>query len=131
MARRNPKPVWSKIDKNGPINDWRPELGPCWIWMGKLSVHGYGPYRIVWVDAERQIERKRRIREGDWPAPKVGDRIWTAQQRGNSKLTEQDVRDIRAAHAAGEYAKEIAKRYAVNEVSIGNIVNGITWRHVA
>lgn len=25
---------WSRVDKNGPINSRRPELGPCWIWTG-------------------------------------------------------------------------------------------------
>ena len=23
---------WRKVDKNGPIPEHRPELGPCWVW---------------------------------------------------------------------------------------------------
>lgn len=33
---------WSKVNKNGPISEHSPELGPCWIWVGGLSSHGYG-----------------------------------------------------------------------------------------
>jgi len=33
---------WRKVDKNGPIPAHRPELGPCWIWKGHLTYHGYG-----------------------------------------------------------------------------------------
>jgi hypothetical protein len=25
---------WARVDKNGPVNPRRPELGPCWIWTG-------------------------------------------------------------------------------------------------
>lgn len=26
--------LWSRVDKNGPIPDHRPDLGPCWVWTG-------------------------------------------------------------------------------------------------
>lgn len=31
---------WSKIDKNGPISEFNPALGPCWVWVTK-EVDGY------------------------------------------------------------------------------------------
>lgn len=37
------------IDKNGPIPDRRPDLGPCWMWVGKLRKDGYGPYKRIYV----------------------------------------------------------------------------------
>jgi hypothetical protein len=38
---------WLKIDKNGPVPSYRPELGPCWIWTGTLfPVTGYGGLKI-------------------------------------------------------------------------------------
>jgi hypothetical protein len=38
-----PDAQWAAhVDRNGPIPDARPELGPCWIWGGKLSANGYG-----------------------------------------------------------------------------------------
>lgn len=32
----------AKVDRSGPIMTVRPDLGPCWIWMGKPSTFGYG-----------------------------------------------------------------------------------------
>lgn len=28
---------WLKVDKNGPVPEHVPELGPCWIWTGSLK----------------------------------------------------------------------------------------------
>lgn len=33
---------WSKVDRNGPIPDYAPHLGPCWIWTGGKAGDGYG-----------------------------------------------------------------------------------------
>jgi hypothetical protein len=35
---------WAKVDKNGPVPDCRPELGPCWIWQGAPKQEGYGDF---------------------------------------------------------------------------------------
>jgi len=36
------KRFWSKVDKNGPIPQHKPELGPCWVWTGAKMERGYG-----------------------------------------------------------------------------------------
>lgn len=28
------KRFWAKVDKNGPVPSRRPDLGPCWLWIG-------------------------------------------------------------------------------------------------
>lgn len=34
---------WVKVNKDGPIPEERPELGPCWVWTGWISpTTGYG-----------------------------------------------------------------------------------------
>lgn len=33
---------WSRVDKNGPIHPYTPELGPCWTWKGTFIGEGYG-----------------------------------------------------------------------------------------
>lgn len=38
--------LWKKVDKNGPIPSYRPELGPCWIWSGTLNAYGYGVINV-------------------------------------------------------------------------------------
>jgi HNH endonuclease len=35
---------WARIDKNGPIPERYPELGPCWLWTGHINVYGYGHF---------------------------------------------------------------------------------------
>jgi len=34
--------LWSRIDKNGPVPEYAPELGPCWLWLGGRHSCGYG-----------------------------------------------------------------------------------------
>ena len=45
----NPTPpedrFWSKVDKDGPIPEYNPELGSCWMWTGALS-NGYGNFYV-------------------------------------------------------------------------------------
>lgn len=42
------KRFWSKIDKNGPINAFRPELGQCWVWIGGFNRSN--GYASIWKD---------------------------------------------------------------------------------
>jgi hypothetical protein len=46
---------WSKVDRNGPIPEYAPELGPCWLWTGFIRF-GYGVANVH-VDG-KWLERK-------------------------------------------------------------------------
>lgn len=35
---------WAKVDKNGPLPDFAPHLGPCWLWTGSTDRRGYGKF---------------------------------------------------------------------------------------
>lgn len=35
---------WSKVDRNGPVPDHAPHLGPCWVWTA-AKTQGYGVFR--------------------------------------------------------------------------------------
>lgn len=35
---------WSFVDKGGPVPPHRPELGPCWTWLGAPRSVGYGGF---------------------------------------------------------------------------------------
>lgn len=35
---------WEKVDKNGPVPDFAPHLGPCWIWTAFRTDDGYGKF---------------------------------------------------------------------------------------
>lgn len=53
------------------------------------------------------------------------------ERNGAAKLTEGDVRAIRAARAGGEGVRSIARRYRICRNSVGNIVARRNWAHVA
>ena len=42
---------WAKVNKEGPIPENRPDLGPCWDWLGATiigyGVFGRGPQKLV------------------------------------------------------------------------------------
>lgn len=42
MRKSTPDDFWKKVDRNGPVPEHCPELGPCWIWTGGKKRKGYG-----------------------------------------------------------------------------------------
>lgn len=46
---------WPQVDRNGPVSEARPDLGPCWVWKGLLWNHGYGRFWMLgkWRTAHR------------------------------------------------------------------------------
>jgi hypothetical protein len=46
VKRTTEERFWAKVDFAGPIPEYRPDLGPCWIWTGKPSSEGYGRLSI-------------------------------------------------------------------------------------
>ncbi len=40
---------WSRVDKNGPIPEAHPEMGPCWQWTHSLSAKGYSSFGVKGV----------------------------------------------------------------------------------
>lgn len=38
--------IWARVNKNGPVPDFNPELGPCWLWTGNVEDQGYGVFHI-------------------------------------------------------------------------------------
>lgn len=47
----------AKVDNDGPVPEGRPDLGVCWLWMGKRDRHGYGEFFI----SKRQTVRAHRF----------------------------------------------------------------------
>ena len=53
------------------------------------------------------------------------------EDRYNSKLTKENVQEIRARHAGGESVGSIARSFSVDNSTIRRIVLRLRWRHVA
>lgn len=47
---------WSKVNKNGPIPERRPDLGPCWIWTAYTDDNNYGRFNV-----EHRMEMAHRV----------------------------------------------------------------------
>jgi hypothetical protein len=48
MSKKGPwqDRFWIKVDKNGPVPEHRPDLGPCWIWTAYIDPNGYGRFQL-------------------------------------------------------------------------------------
>jgi hypothetical protein len=51
-------------------------------------------------------------------------------RNGMAKLTAADIREIRAAVAAGADRKTTAARFGIHKNSLDQIVRRATWRHI-
>ena len=44
--KRSARPLadrfWPKVNKDGPLSDFAPHLGPCWLWTSTKDKRGYG-----------------------------------------------------------------------------------------
>lgn len=48
---------WNKVNKEGPIPEKYPELGPCWVWTGKTNGFGYGMLKDLETKKEKRAHR--------------------------------------------------------------------------
>ena len=122
---------WAKVDKNGPVPAHRTDLGPCWLWTASFSSKGYGKIGVAvggWDFAHRiafllthgrmpepcalhHCDNRACVRPGHIFEGTKGDnaadrdakgRTTKGERSGVAKLTEAQVREIRARHAAGQ-----------------------------
>lgn len=59
------------------------------------------------------------------------ERLIRGEHHPHARLNHEAIRTIRARYAAGETQTVIATAFAVSQVTIGQIVNRKTWRHVS
>jgi hypothetical protein len=43
-VRATPANFWHRVDRAGPAVPGRPEMGPCWLWTGRIDIGGYGVF---------------------------------------------------------------------------------------
>jgi hypothetical protein len=69
MRRR----FWPKVNLDGPTPSHRPELGPCWIWIGTISRFGYGRFCMPRNGSPQRTEQAHRVAwyldHERWPNP--------------------------------------------------------------
>lgn len=77
------------------------------------------PRHLRWATRKENMGDKRR--DGTDP---------TGERHGCSKLTEQDVIDIRARVRAGEMQSTLAAEFGVSRAAVCLLVSGKNWAHV-
>ena len=139
---------WAKVDCRGPDE--------CWEWQGAGAVYGVFWYQrrnhsahrmslLIATGEEPEMvchtcDNKRCVNPahlyaGDHTSNTADavarNRLVTGTANNQSKLTPQDVREIRRRLEQGESKVSIGKRYSVSHSAVRQIAKGISWRHVA
>ncbi len=152
-----PKPIeerfWPKVDKSaGPDG--------CWLWTAYCHPNGYGQFhfmrrrrpahRISWMLVKGPIPKGLFVCHHCDNPPCVNPahlflgtsadnqrdssnkgRMHLGEADGNSKLTKEEVLEIREEYAHGDMLqRELAKAYGVTPTQIGNIVKRKFWKHI-
>jgi HNH endonuclease len=74
--------LFSRINFNGPLATTRPELGPCWIWLGSTDKDGYG--RITFDGKTRRVHRVTyALVKGNIPEESEPDHLCRVRACGN------------------------------------------------
>ena len=129
---------WEKVNKNG--------LNGCWIWTKSL-MNGYGAIKIKGKTRRAhvvswELHNGRKVKDGyvlhheckhrKCVNPEHLTEMTKAEHdEHHSKLTEQQVLEIRADWATGKYTqKQLAEKYNTSRQHIGQIVNRKIWKHI-
>lgn len=134
--RRAHRISWEMV--NGPIPDG---LFVCHHCDNKRCVRPDHLFLGTHQDNMDDAKRKGRFRWGGFVPPRrFGDAhplrlhpecIARGERQGGALLTENAVRAIRAFRRAGESGASIAALYGVHAGTVGSILRGKNWRHVA
>jgi hypothetical protein len=140
---------WANVDKRGPDE--------CWLWIGAIKNDGYGAISITYTRGKkgttlgahrisyelhnnpivpgmcvchscdvRPCVNPRHLFQGTY-----GDNMADKALKGRAafKLTEENVRYIRKASAAGVSRSELGRMFNVSRVAIYFVVTGKIWKH--
>lgn len=150
---------WSRVNKNGPVPQHCPELGPCWVWTAGRDSGGYGM-----LSYKKKSERAHRVayllKHGKIPHGKcvlhrcdnrlcvrdahhfigtktvnTADMIAKGRQakgekKWSAKLTDAKVLDLRLRYAQGEVLKDLAAELGISEKEATFITTGRVWKHI-
>lgn len=134
--------------------------GGCWEWRGAKHISGYGTirfngkrrraHRVTWELTNGPIPDGLHVlhrcdnpgcvntnhlflgtHDGNMADCTAKNRHAKGEQNGKTKITESDVRDMRALHRSDSLSlAELGRRFGVSKTTAGSIVSGLSWGHV-
>lgn len=151
---------WAKVDRRGPTECWPwkggvgGNAGHGQVREGGASPSKLGAHRVAWELAHGEVPRGLRVlHKCDKPPccnpnhlflgtqqDNVDDREAKGrggqakrrgERNGRAKLTEADVRRIRAEHEDRRSINWLARAFGVTKTTVRGIVRRATWRHVS
>lgn len=130
MARTREDYFWSHVDKNGPIPEHRPDLGPCWLWTGTTVRNGYG---LFW-DGQRLTVAHRwyyQQRHGEIAKSVLLDHLCRVRPCVNDGHVEPVTPSINIRRGISPAAENAAKLICLrgHELSGANLYLGGNRRH--
>jgi len=142
--------LWSRVEPSGD----------CLVWAGPLNRYGYGiiPWNRKLRTVHRLVmeilvgplsddtavchhcDNRKCLRpdhlflgsvaENSRDCVKKQRHAFGERNRGGTKLTDQQVRAMRAEHAAGIGSRKLAKRYGTSVTSAWRVITNQSWKHV-
>ena len=142
---------WSKVDRRGPDE--------CWPWIGSTNQQGYGQIRdgtarlasrVAWemhtgasvpedLFVLHRCDNPPCVNPAHLFLGTLADNNRDMREKGRgcrgekaptAKLTEADVRNIRAQVSRGEDQGRLASAFSVSQSTISLIAAGKRWRHI-
>jgi hypothetical protein len=152
MRKNTVENFWKRVDKNGPVV--RPELGPCWVWVGKHYPTGYGQFvmgkeryahRHSWAFASgdapgamcvcHKCDNPACVRPGHLflgtHADNVRDRDRKGRGAGGERISDAAVRMVRPLRESGLTFREIGLRLGMSGRYASMLARGEWRRRVA
>ena len=158
LPTMTPEAFWQSLDKNGPLPEHHPELGPCWLWTGNKSPSGYGVLRRFNKDI-RAHRFAYQLSQGEIPfglrvhhhcdrrnccAPthlwlgthkqNMGDMTDKGRQSHGDKhyahkVTAEQVKEMRRLYSETKIPlPQIAKQFGLSKFAAGKAIRGETWK---
>lgn len=137
---------WAKVDKNGPVPQHHPELGPCYVWTGDKTGSGYGllkrtgAHRVaMWLDTGEEPGDREVLHACDNPPCIRRSHLRFGTHRDNMadmaerqrahrvlKVPDAEVEALRQRYSAGVQPEVLAAEYGISLTQVHRIAHGKT-----
>lgn len=104
---------WAKVDKNGPIPERCPELGPCWLWTAATN-KGYGVYNLPCRPTQRAYRVTYEFAVGAIPDDLELDHLCRVRACVNPRHLEPVTHKVNTLRGESPFALHAAQTYCVN-----------------